>query len=57
MATDSHNKLKAMDYVGRVHSIDGNIIAFKDRSGQLDTMIWRFKEGNNKTIVFGAQRG
>jgi hypothetical protein len=54
LATEEHHTLKPMDYVGRVHSVDGNIITFKDRSGQLDTMIWRFKEGNNKTVVFGA---
>jgi hypothetical protein len=53
-ATLAHPELNNMDYVGRVHSVDGNIINFKNRAGELDLMIWRFKEGNNKTIIFGA---
>jgi hypothetical protein len=54
MATDSHAALNEMDYIGTVHCVDGNIVTFKDRNGQLDTMIWKFKEGLNKTVMFGA---
>jgi len=54
VATDSHHKLNAGDYVGIVHKVDGNIITFKNRQGEHENMLWRFKEGNNTTITFGA---
>ncbi len=54
LATESHPSLKEGDYVGTVHVVNENIITFRNRQGEHEDMIWRFKEGNNKTITFGA---
>lgn len=53
-ATDSHHSLNTGDYVGRVHIVSDNVITFKNRQGDHENIIWRFREGNNTTITFGA---
>lgn len=54
VASDKHHTLKEFDYIGEVLSVVGNIVAFKDRNGDTDYIIWNFKEGPNDTISFGA---
>lgn len=54
LATADHHSLNEGDYVGLVNFVDDNIITFKNRSGEHEKMIWRFKEGSNKTVTFGA---
>ena len=54
VASDQHPSLKEFDHVGIVKSVEGRIISFVDRSGKVDWLIWRFKEGNNTTVYFGA---
>jgi len=54
VASDSHPYKKEFDYIGRVIKVNGNIIAFINSTGDTDYLIWRFKEGNNKFIYFGA---
>lgn len=54
VASGLHPLKKEFDYLGEVIKVDGNICIFRNQSGDTDSLIWRFKEGNNKYIYFGA---
>jgi hypothetical protein len=54
IASQYHHNLKAGQCIGVISKVDGNIIKFIDRNGEKDSIIWRFKSGNNKTIHFTA---
>ena len=54
IASDNHPLRCAFDYIGEVVKVDGNIVRFMDRSGDTDSLIWRFNDGDNKFIWFGA---
>jgi hypothetical protein len=52
LASENHHSLKELDYIGRVLKIEGNMLAYTDKDGDTDWIIWNFKEGLNKTICF-----
>jgi hypothetical protein len=54
VASAQHPFKKAFDRIGEVLKVDGNIVWFKNCQGDTDSMIWRFKDGNNKFVYFGA---
>lgn len=54
IASDNHPFMAAFDYIGEVIKVDENIAWFVNREGDTDTIIWRFKDGANKFIWFGA---
>lgn len=53
-ASAQNPHFKEMDYVGEVIRVDGNFAWFTDRAGDTDLVIWRFEDGVNKFILFGA---
>lgn len=53
IATQANPLHKEGDVVGFVVKIDGNIVKFKDRQGDIDDLIWRFPDGLNKFYTFG----
>lgn len=54
VASSKHPTRKEFDYIGEVIKVDGDIVWFRDQVGDTDTMIWRFKEGNNLYVYFVA---
>jgi len=54
MAGYNHHNLNHGYYIGIIHLIKNNIITFKNRQGEHEDIIWRFKEGINTAIIFGA---
>lgn len=53
-ASDKNPYHKFLTRLGEVISVSGNIVYFKNRAGEVDTYIWKFKTGYNSHIVFGA---
>lgn len=54
VASAIHPFKKEFDYIGIVIKIDGNIIRFKNQLGEIDSLIWKFKDGINRFIYFGG---
>lgn len=54
IASDCHPHKRKFDRIGEVIKVDGNIFWFRDGRGDIDSMIWRFRDGENKFIWFGA---
>lgn len=53
-ASNSHHSKNENDYIGEAIKVDGNILKFRDIGGDTDSLIWRFKDGLNKTVYFGG---
>lgn len=54
-ASQTHHSLSFLTPIGVVTEVSGNIVHFKSfLHGDTDSMVWRFKDGNNSDIVFGA---
>lgn len=54
VASKDHPTRKEFDYLGTVERVDGDQILFRNSRGEVDRLIWRFKDGNNKFVYFGA---
>lgn len=54
VASKDHPTMKELEYIGTVEKVDGNQVVFRNRTGDLERIIWRFKDGNNKFVYFGA---
>jgi hypothetical protein len=54
VASDQHPHRDPFDYIGEVVKVDGNQVVFRNRSGEIDRIIWKFRSGKNPTIYFGA---
>lgn len=52
-ATSEHYTISEGDLVGEVVAVNGAIIKYRDRDGDTVSMIWKFKDGYNKTVYFG----
>lgn len=53
-ATREHFSLNHNQIAGEVVNIDGNLLKFRDLDGDIQTLIWRTKDGLNKFYKFGA---
>lgn len=54
VASKDHPTMKELEYIGTVEKVDGDQVVFRNRTGELERIIWRFKDGNNKFVYFGA---
>lgn len=54
-ASEQHYAFDYLTHSGVVIEVAGNIIHFKSLiHGDTDSMVWRFSDGNNKHVIFGA---
>lgn len=53
-ATRENWNMRHNQIAGEVVSIDGNILKFRDPDGDIQSLIWRTKDGLNKFYKFGA---
>ena len=53
IATKENPYHKAGDVMGFVVKVDGNIVKFRDRQGDIDDLIWKFPNGLNLFYTFG----
>lgn len=54
LASNLHPLRASFDYIGEVVKVDGGTVWFKDKSGDTDILIWRFRDGDNKFVWFCA---
>lgn len=53
-ASENHHTMRHLDYIGIVTEVSGNILYYRDRQDVIDCVIWKFKDGNNSTLIFGS---
>ena len=52
-ATSEHYTEQEGATVGVIVAIEGPIIKYTDNDGDTVSLIWKFKDGYNKTVYFG----